>query len=187
MRRVIICVKSMNARLRRQAGTGMVEVLVALFILAVGLLGVLSMQLTGVRSNQRAIFITEAQLLAEDMLSMISAYDDISNGAGQTAEDYGNLTTIAGASETNCNSGCSRDTQVRNDRNEWSRQIERRLPGGFGQVRDVQIDGMSVLVITVMWDANLRGAIGSEAAVADDGTIECPDDDLACYTIKVRI
>lgn len=176
-----------NVRLSGQAGTGMVEVLVALFVLAIGLLGVLSMQFTGVRSSQRAVFITEAQLIAEDMVSMISAYDDISNGAGQTAVDYGNLTTISGAAETNCNAGCSRNVQVINDRNEWSRQIERRLPGGFGQVRDVEIDGMPLLVITVMWDANLTGVVGTEAAVAENGTVDCPSDDLACYTIRVRI
>ncbi|MEO0443492.1 MAG: type IV pilus modification protein PilV [Pseudomonadota bacterium] len=61
-------------RKKLQKGAGIIEVMVSLLVLAIGLLGVLSLQTNGLNSNQRAAFVTEAQLLAEDMASRILAF-----------------------------------------------------------------------------------------------------------------
>ena len=59
----------MNSKpyLKNQMGAGLMEVLVSLLILAIGLLGVVSLQSKGLGSNQQAMFVTEAHFLAQDM------------------------------------------------------------------------------------------------------------------------
>ncbi|WP_229805075.1 type IV pilus modification protein PilV [Alteromonas halophila] len=50
--------------LRRQAGVGLIEILVTLFILSIGLLGVAALQFTGSFANKDAINRTQAELVA---------------------------------------------------------------------------------------------------------------------------
>jgi len=60
-----------------QQGIGMIEMLVALVLLGVGLLGALSLQANGLQSNQRANFVTEAHFLAQEMADKILAYGSV--------------------------------------------------------------------------------------------------------------
>lgn len=57
----------------RQRGVGMIEVLITLVILAVGLLGVASLQFVGSFSNKEALARTQAVLVAEQMTERIRA------------------------------------------------------------------------------------------------------------------
>lgn len=58
---------------RRVAGFSMIEVLVALLILLIGLLGVVRMQLLSVQNNQGAYLRTQATYIASDMLDRMRA------------------------------------------------------------------------------------------------------------------
>ncbi|WP_246125277.1 type IV pilus modification protein PilV [Exilibacterium tricleocarpae] len=162
-----------------QAGAGLIEVMVSMFILAVGLLGVLAMQANGVKSNQRAYFSTEAQLLAGDMVDRIFAYNSINlatdngdyNGIDTSEDDPNNQNCIDTAG------GCSAAQQVQYDIWDWRRQLTSRLPGGVGTVAFDAARG--VYTITVMWDQELTGAAGTGCG----GTA----DDLTCYQLEVRL
>ena len=52
-------------------GATMIEVMVSLFVLAIGLLGVLGMQAEGTQANQRGMFSTQAAFLAQSMADRI--------------------------------------------------------------------------------------------------------------------
>lgn len=179
---IAACCRSKS--IRSQVGTGMIEVLIAMSLMAVGLLGVLSMQTLGLRSNQRAVFVTEAQMMTEDMVNMIMAFDDL-NDPGRTVALFDGLQTSAGASRASCATGCSREAQVEHDKSDWSSQIEERLPGGFGQVLANDVGDYTVLIVTVMWDGALKGVTGEPVGLVG-GRVECPTD-LACYSIEVNI
>lgn len=112
-------------------GSTLIELLVALFVLAIGLLGVLAMQTTGLKSNQRAEFMTEAHMLASDMLNMIVAYDSFDNPSAGT---FTNLTSANDLTEVDCSAGCSRSNQYLHDRYDWSEQLKTLLPSGYGTV-----------------------------------------------------
>ncbi|MDM7859740.1 type IV pilus modification protein PilV [Alteromonas sp. ASW11-36] len=58
---------------QKQAGVGMIEVLVTLFILSVGLLGVASLQFIGSFSNADALSRTQAVLVAQQMSERLRA------------------------------------------------------------------------------------------------------------------
>jgi type IV pilus assembly protein PilV len=58
---------------QRQKGVGMIEVLITLVILAIGLLGVASLQFVGSFSNKEALARTQAVLVAEQMVERLRA------------------------------------------------------------------------------------------------------------------
>lgn len=55
----------------RQKGFNLIEVLIAMVILSIGLLGVAGLQLTGVRSNQSSYFRSQASSVLNDMAERI--------------------------------------------------------------------------------------------------------------------
>ncbi|MFC4701862.1 type IV pilus modification protein PilV [Glaciecola siphonariae] len=59
--------------MKRQTGVGMIEVLITLFILSIGLLGVASMQFIGSFSNKDALSRTQAVMVAQQMSERLRA------------------------------------------------------------------------------------------------------------------
>lgn len=57
----------------RQRGATLIEVLVAMLILSVGLLGLASMQMTALQSNQSAYYRSQATVLAYDIIDRMRA------------------------------------------------------------------------------------------------------------------
>lgn len=76
-----------------QQGFSMIEVLVAVFILAVGLLGVAALQMGSMNSGQEGYFRTQALSIAEDLASRIRTNrvimsPNISDSDGEMANVY---------------------------------------------------------------------------------------------------
>ena len=72
---------NMTARIKRQEGFTLIEVLVAISILTVGLLAVASMQVAGMQTNAHSRNVTEGINWAQDKLEELIAlpYDDPNN------------------------------------------------------------------------------------------------------------
>lgn len=160
----------------RQGGASMIEVMVALFLLAIGLLGMLSLQNASQRSNQSAMYSSVAVLLARDMANRITANDD-----PYITTDNGRYNDIDSKDETGsvptCNSNCG-NTQVLNvDVGIWSQYVKTQLPAGRGTV---DVDANGVHQIIVMWDDQLTGA--DEIGCGGD-----PATDLTCVTLEIRL
>ncbi|MBW2063681.1 MAG: hypothetical protein JRJ03_01990 [Deltaproteobacteria bacterium] len=70
--------------LKKQGGSLLVEVIVAISILAVGLLGIASMQVSSIRGNSTAMSVTEASCLSADrlekLMSLPYSHSDLSAG-----------------------------------------------------------------------------------------------------------
>ena len=56
---------------RKQSGVSLIEILVTTLVLGVGLLGVASLQVASVSSNQEGLFTSQATSIAEDLASRI--------------------------------------------------------------------------------------------------------------------
>ena len=110
---------------RRINGFSLLEVLIALLILSIGLLGIAGLQVTSKRANFEAIQRTTAIMLARDMLERIRAnpgeIDTYTNGTtGQTFT----LTTAPAAASPDCGStACTTLQMVAYDLAEWQRAI----------------------------------------------------------------
>lgn len=73
------------ARLRRERGFSIIEVLIALLVLAIGLLGLAALQAQGLRFNHDAYVRTQATHLAYDIVDRMRANQ--ANVAAYTAPD----------------------------------------------------------------------------------------------------
>ena len=91
MRRIIMRHPCIGTHSKTMAGATLIEVMVALVILSIGLLGLASLQLTGISSNSSSEKRTQAAIVANDLIERMRA-----NPAGVNAGDYAgvNYTTI---------------------------------------------------------------------------------------------
>jgi len=162
---------------QRQKGVSFIEALVALVILAVGLLGVLSMQARGLNSNQRAMFSTEVTLLAYDMADRIFSYST----SGANAGEYGSITIEP--STADCTGSLCTIAQI--DQNEWIDSFElSSLPGWRGDVSWAQ--ATSTYTISIRWDDERRGDLVA-GTVADDCDNNNPQQTLSCFQLEVGL
>ncbi|MDY6943855.1 MAG: type IV pilus modification protein PilV [Pseudomonadota bacterium] len=113
---------------QRQRGFTLFEVLIALLILSVGLLGVAGIQLFGVRFQQNAYFRSQASVIAYDMIDRIRANSD-------AAGDYVMATPqSANSASPGCTgSACTPSQLATADITGW-RNALMQLPGATGQV-----------------------------------------------------
>lgn len=160
----------------RQAGTTMIEVLIALVVLAIGLLGVLGLQAEGSLANQRGLFSTQAAFLAQDMAERIRAYDDPQDAADDN--DFDGTDTDGSYSAGGClGSACTKVSLLGHDRGEWKEAIEDSLPQGKGLV---EWDGAnSVYTITLIWEER------SSLDVNDDCGNDVPTG-FTCFAMEVQ-
>lgn len=158
--------KNSGGRRRAQRGSGLIEVMVSLLILAVGLLGMLSLQANGLNGNQRANFVTDAQLLAQDMADRILATTNTASApdadAYIRAGNYGGIdikkSDAVGAG--NCNAGCTPAAAKTFNENEWLQAVrDSSLPNGRAMVVHAPASGAvsSLYTVQVMWDQDREG------------------------------
>lgn len=146
----------------KQQGFTLLEVLIALLVLSIGLLGLAALQTTGLRSNQMATMRTLATQIAYDMTDRMRA-----NPGGVAAGQY----VIA----TNSTPADPPVTMADNDLTEWRDQVV-RLPGGLSRI--TQSAGPPVThEITVFWDEERKGAtLGAgdgNCPPADNSELRC--------------
>lgn len=64
---------NMKAALCMNKGFGLVELMVAVFVLSIGLLGIAGLQITGIKSNHAALIHTQSAQLAYDLADRMRA------------------------------------------------------------------------------------------------------------------
>jgi len=138
---------------RSQRGITMVEILVTLIILAIGFLGMASMQMVGAKNVAGSSYRTLATIYAYDMAERMRT-----NFAGIGTTAYNN---IDGTNVTNpdCTNNCTPTQIARRDAYQWNQAIKSDLsagglPKGVGDVTYDAGDGMHK--ITVKWSETLR-------------------------------
>lgn len=127
----------------RQAGIALIEVLVAVVILAIGLLGVAAMQSVSSQMTNGAEQRTQAVLLTTDMMERIRA-----NRPNRL--DYNGVDVDSAVD--NCNIGFAPAPGASvsaNDINEWTNLVVCLLPEGEAQVQVNAAD--REVIITVDW------------------------------------
>jgi type IV pilus assembly protein PilV len=133
-----------------QAGFTMVEVLVALVVLAIGLLGIAALYLNSLQAGRTAVYRTQAIQLAADLADRIRM-----NRTAQAA--YGSLFADTEAVVGTCatTGGCSSADLASTDLWNWKDEIALQLPNGQGQVVVTAPAGAgepASYVITIQWN-----------------------------------
>ena len=137
---------------RREAGFGLIEVLVALLILAIGLLGMASLQTASLKQTTGSQARTQAIFLAEDLVERIRA-----NRPNRDQYVLNDPDPVACNTEFAVdNSGVAED-----DLDEWRNSLACLLPGGNGEVA---VNG-DVITVDVTWSPR------EDVADLDDGEL----------------
>lgn len=135
---------------RKQAGFTLIEVLVAMVILALGLLGVAGLQATSMRNAHSGYLRSQATILAYDIVDRMRA--NVSQAR------LGAYNVALGAS---VGSGqgllCGVQGAAANDVTEWKDCLAYFLPGGDGSVT---VDLTNTAIIVVRWQEKLAAAGG---------------------------
>lgn len=149
---------------RRCAGSSLIEVLVAMLVLASGILGMNALQTSSLKSNQNSYLRILANTYALDMVERLRA-----NEQGNMAGNYNNPTPTA---NSNClaAAGCSAAQMAANDVFEWKAQVAANMPLGAaticldsspddGTPASPACDGAgSTYAIKMWWDDNRDGS-----------------------------
>lgn len=127
----------------RQSGVSLLEVLIALLVLAVGVLGAVLLQTNALRYSASAADHTQAIFIAYDMLDRMRANPT-------------DLPSYATHVTSGCTTASSSASILATDLTDFSRSVSCLLPDGHGQVA---IDGQRATV-TLAW---------SEERIVDGG------------------
>jgi type IV pilus assembly protein PilV len=157
---------------RSQSGFTLLEVLIALLVLSIGLLGLAALQTTGLRSNQMASMRTLATQFTYDITDrMRSNPVGVANGEYPIARNENPAATPATIAET--------------DLAEWRADVVNRLPDGTSDI--ILCDTTTVPacaevthIVTVYWNESRRDTSSVPA------TFNCPpltSQDFRCFRL----
>jgi len=114
--------------MKHTRGFTLIEVLVALLVLGIGLLGVAGLQSATLGLNHGSYLRSQATVLAQDVADRMRA-----NPRGTANGDYDQGAATASAGCTNA-TGCTTTEMAQNDLFEWEDAVASELPDGEGIV-----------------------------------------------------
>jgi type IV pilus assembly protein PilV len=159
---------------RKPAGFSIVEVLVALVVLGVGMLGIASLYITTLRSSGSAISRMQAVNLASDLGDRIRA-----NRAAGTAYALSEIGELDDESDAclGADKNCSPADMAAYDLNLWQRQVVGTLPSAQATVVVDTSTNPRTYTITVSWlEAQENDAEGAD-----------PEDNRLSYVMRMQI
>jgi type IV pilus assembly protein PilV len=154
----------MSALKPAQAGSSLIEVLVAMTMFAVGMLGISALQTSTLKSNQNSYMRTQAVYLAQDIVERMR-----SNSTGVLNGNYNDPTPVATANCTTT-TGCSTSQMAANDVYQWEAAVAAALPLGAATVcRDASPNDGTIAVpacsnsgslyaVKIWWDDDRDGS-----------------------------
>lgn len=154
---------------RSSYGFTLLEVLVAIVVLSIGLLGLAGLQAAGLRNNNSAYLRTIATQQAYDIADRMRA-----NRAAVIAGVYDSISGT-GTSPSCITAGCTTTQMAQHDTYEWNTLNAALLPSGQGTV--TRIGTSNRFSVTVIWDDARTGATGT--ACGTDPAV-----DLTCFKMS---
>ncbi len=144
-----------------QRGFSLIEIMVAVFVLSIGLLGMAALMATSLRNSQSAAYRSQAINLAYDALEMMRA--NKVNTRAYRRNVYSSPTASCAGAEVPFTYNETSDLFTQ-DRNYWARKLCRTLPNGRGRVLvGGTIATGYTATINVCWSDN-RSAADADAA-----------------------
>jgi type IV pilus assembly protein PilV len=141
----------------RTTGFTIIEVLVAVLVLAIGLLGIAGLQAAGLRNNQSAYQRTQATILAYDIVDRMRVNRTLAEDGPNPYQI--NFADSPAVPPVNCHAAACTPTQLAAfDLYAWTQQLNRKLPAGDGAIQRRIVGGTRMIFqVTVRWDDDRDG------------------------------
>ncbi|MFC7206114.1 type IV pilus modification protein PilV [Comamonas endophytica] len=172
----------------KQRGVTLIESLVAIVVMALGVLGILGVQMRTLADTQTSVRRAQAVRLIEDLserirvnpngLSLLASYaiDTPEPAATPGATELAALRTLQASCTT---SACSGAQLISRDRALWLATVQQTLPLGHARVflvasEDTPVDRRQ-LGVMISWRENERtAAAGLQPPATSSGGVSCP-------------
>ncbi len=134
--------------MEKQQGSSLIEVMVGLLILAIGLLGMASLQNVALRESNNTYLYSQANFLLQDGL------DRIRSNAKKIPLYRTQFSELADVTGNCINVICTSSQLASWDLQSWKQQVEQQLPQGRAEIKT---DNNGLVVISIEFDDS-RGA-----------------------------
>lgn len=131
-------------------GSSLIEVMIALFVLAIGLLGFAGLQTEGMTMGRQAYMHSQAAFLAQDIVERMVGNIALAKQGGYSM-DFGQ--TIA-APNPACDTGttvCSATLIADYDRSAWLANVTASLPAGEASIESTLNGATTTITVTVQY------------------------------------
>lgn len=181
---------------QRQRGITLLESLIAIIVTALGILGILGVQMRTLTDTQTSMRRAQAIRLIEDLSERMKVNPNALNAINTYVQNW-TATPPTAAATTLCEAGnaCTQGQLAEYDIREWKRLVERTLPLGNASTFLALADGDATnianrrqLGVLIRWRENERtdfanaverqaymDAINAGASINDDGTVSASD------------
>lgn len=145
---------------RTYKGFSLIEVLVALLVLSIGLLGLAALQTTSLKFNTDSYMRTQATYFVYDIIDRMRANSDsVVAGGTYDVPDATSAASIIStyqsckASTCACNDtgACSAAQLATHDLGRWYERMDKVLPGSSSNLATIGIDGAKRVTVTIRW------------------------------------
>lgn len=143
----------------KQSGFTLLEVLVAMLVLSIGLLGLAGLMASSMRNNQSAYHSTQATWLAYDILDRMRANNVVALAGG-----YAAASTIG--SPASCSTTAPSGSVAAQDIGGWKNMIACALPVGDGAITVTPANRQ--VRITVQWnDSRATNGVSNQQLIVE--------------------
>lgn len=137
------------SKIRKAKGFSLLEVMVAMVIFSIGLLGLAGLMAQSTRFNNSAQYRTQATYLAYDILDRMRA--NPSQARNPTLRYNNNFGNTPGTNHC-YNQSCSLPQLATADKDQWLSSVQQLLPEGDGKVTLPDPGINRVFVIEIKWN-----------------------------------
>lgn len=169
---------------RQQRGFTLIEALVAMFVTALGILGIVGLQMRTLADTQTSVRRAQAIRLIEDLGERMRAHPNALASLGDYVSGFSDE-----PAEQSCADGCNRADLVKHDLWAWKQTVKAGLPLGEASTFIAPAEsGVATnrrqLGVIIAWRENERAGAGDDFrasidAVASAGSTDadnaCPD------------
>jgi len=143
----------------------MVEVIVALVIIAISLMGTAALQLTAMRVNKGGQLRNQAVFLASDLVERMETNTAVAVTGGYVVAATGNPPALSKA----CDDGpCAPAALAAYDLSIWQNNVSKILPSSTWAVTQTIAGDPSTYTITISWRERLSNTTQQNAAAVDE-------------------
>lgn len=151
---------------RRQRGISLIESLIAMVVMALGILGIVGVQMRALTDTQAGVRRAQAIRLIEDLGERLQSNPDALNNLGAYASSPETAPDCAAAA-------CTPAQIATYDAWQWRRHVAAALPAGSATVF-IPEGGARQLGVMIGWNENRFNASGAEANTAQTEAMNAP-------------